>query len=97
MKTETIEEFAGYVKIISPFANINDLYPPDLAIRLAGVLARLGKEEHDLETALWIRDTVMRLSCCAEKAEAVRNELLERGYCLPAPIEVPERLPVEWR
>jgi len=97
MTEETIEEFAGFVKIVSSFANINELYPPELAVRLAGALALLGKEERNLETARWIRDTVMRLACCAEKAEAVRQELRERGYCIPARIGIPERLPAEWK
>jgi hypothetical protein len=99
MVTETIEEFAGYVKIVSPFANINGLYPPDMAARLATALAELETEDLSDETRAWIRDTIMRLACCAEKAEAVRDELRERGYCIASrtETETPERVPAEWR
>jgi hypothetical protein len=95
--SETIEEFAGYVKIVSPFANIDGLYPPDMANRLATALADLGSTDLSKETRAWIKDTVMRLACCAEKAEAVRDELRERGYCVPARAAVSERVPAEWR
>lgn len=97
MTTETIEEFAGFVKIVSPFASINGLYPPEMARRLAKALAEFETKGLSQETRGWIKDTVMRLVCCAEKAEAVRDELRQRGYCAPERAVPSENLPAEWR
>jgi hypothetical protein len=97
MVMETIEEFAGYVKIVSARANIDGLYAPDLARRLATALAELNGSDLSEETREWIKDTIMRVACCAEKAEAVRHELRERGYCVASRPYTPECVPADWR
>ena len=97
MTTETIVEFAGYVKIISPRANIDGLYAPDMAHRLANALAELGKENLGEDIGGWITDTVLRIARCAEQAEAVRNELRERGYSVPSRVSAPASAPAMWR
>jgi hypothetical protein len=97
MITETIEPFAGYVRIVSPFANITGLYTPDMAARLATALSELETTDLRQETREWIRDTTMRLACCSEKAEAVRDQIHKRGSSVASRPETTERVPAEWR
>jgi hypothetical protein len=95
MTTETIEEFAGFVKIVSPTSNIDGLYPPDLALRLVSALNGLDELDLDDETRMWISDTTMKLASCAEKAEAVRAELRARGYSVPERISTQQSQSME--
>ncbi len=91
MSTETIEEFAGFVKLVLPYANIDGLYPPDLAHRLARALSELTTEDLNHEALTWVNDTALRLACCAEKAEAIRDELRRRGYSVPTRNAIPDQ------